>query len=147
MSFNRILIYGFLGRDPEARFLPDGTAVTSFSIASTEGKGDKAKTVWFKITAWRQQAEIVNQYLKKGSPVIVQGKFHLEEYTDRDGQKRYSPEVNATEIHFVSAGKGESAEGEPAKPSPKAAAFDAQRPERKPTQPPYADGPDSDIPF
>lgn len=109
MSFNKIIIVGNLGRDPELRYTPQGTAVCNFSVATNEKKRDKAGelqdvTTWFKVTLWRQQAETAAKYLTKGSPVYVEGRLKIEEWTDRDGNNRYTLEVNATDMHFISAG-------------------------------------------
>lgn len=106
-SFNKIIIIGYLGRDPEIRYTPQGLAVCNFSIATTEKRKDRAGesqdvTTWFKITAWGKLAETVNQYLSKGKQVYVEGRLRQDEYTDRDGNKRASLDVTASEIHFLS---------------------------------------------
>jgi len=106
MSFNKITIVGYLGRDPELRYTPQGTALCKMSIATTErrknGAGETEEhTTWFRVTAWGRQAELANEYLAKGRQVYVEGRLRLEEYTDREGQKRYSAEVSATEIQFL----------------------------------------------
>jgi single-strand DNA-binding protein len=106
MSFNKITIVGYLGRDPELRYTPQGTALCKMSIATTEkrknatGETDE-HTTWFRVTAWGRQAELANEYLAKGRQVYVEGRLRLEEYTDREGQKRFSAEVSATEIQFL----------------------------------------------
>jgi single-strand DNA-binding protein len=106
MSFNKITIVGYLGRDPELRYTPQGTALCKMSIATTEKRKNVAgemeeHTTWFRVTAWGRQAELANEYLAKGRQVYVEGRLRLEEYTDREGQKRFSVEVNATEIQFL----------------------------------------------
>lgn len=116
MSFNKIAIYGFLGRDPELRYTPQGTAVCKLSIATTEKRQDKEYTTWFRVSAWGRHAELCNEYLSKGAPVYVEGRLRQEEYTDRDGNKRTNLEVNATDIQFMGSrnGSGESANEKPA---------------------------------
>lgn len=114
MSFNKIIIVGNLGRDPELRYTPQGTAVCNFSLATNEKKRDKAGEMqevatWFRVTLWRQQAENAAKYLTKGSPVYVEGRLGVEEWTDRDGNKRFTFEVNATDMHFI-GGAGRSSE-------------------------------------
>jgi single-strand DNA-binding protein len=109
MSFNKIILVGNLGRDPELRYTPQGIAVCNFSLATNEKKRDKAGemqdvTTWFRVTLWRQQAENASKYLSKGSPVYVEGRLHVEEWTDRDGNNRYTLEVQGTEMHFLSGG-------------------------------------------
>ncbi len=109
MSFNKIILVGNLGRDPELRYTPQGTAVCNISIATNEKKRDKAGelqdvTTWFRVTLWRQQAENAAKYLTKGSPVYVEGRLRVEEWTDRDGNNRYTLEVQGTDMHFISGG-------------------------------------------
>ncbi|MGH9755625.1 MAG: single-stranded DNA-binding protein [Blastocatellia bacterium] len=106
MSFNKITIVGYLGRDPELRYTPQGTALCKMSIATTEKRKNVAgemeeHTTWFRVTAWGRQAELANEYLAKGRQVYIEGRLRLEEYTDREGQKRFSAEVSATEIQFL----------------------------------------------
>ncbi len=120
-SFNKITIVGYLGRDPELRYTPDGTAVCNFTIATTEKRKDIAgaereTTTWFRVTAWRRTAEIAHEYLAKGQRVYVEGRLRLETYTDREGAQRFSVEVTATEIHFLESrqtGGDQSGEAEP----------------------------------
>jgi single-strand DNA-binding protein len=112
-SFNKIVIVGYLGRDPEIRYTPQGTAVCNFTVATTEKKKDRAGeaqdvTTWFRISAWGRQAEVANQYLSKGRQVYVEGRLRLEEYTDRDGNRRQSLEVSATDLHFLGS-RGDTA--------------------------------------
>jgi single-strand DNA-binding protein len=115
MSFNKITIVGFLGRDPELRYTPQGTAVCNFSVATTEkrrnARGETEEhTLWFTVTAWGRQAEVANEYLAKGRQVYIDGRLRLEEYTDREGNLRLSAEVNASDIHFLGQ-RGEVANG------------------------------------
>ena len=114
MSFNKIILIGNLGRDPELRYTPQGDAVCSFSIATNERKKDKSGefqdvTTWFKVTLWRRLAENASKYLSKGSPVYIEGRLQVEEWTDRDGKERYTLGVQANDMHFISAGRGENA--------------------------------------
>lgn len=112
MSFNQITIFGNLGRDPELSYTPQGTAVCKFTIATNERRRDKAGeqqdiTTWFRVTVWGKQGENVSRYLTKGRKVIVLGRLHVEEWTDREGKARQSLEVNASDVQFVdSAGAG-----------------------------------------
>jgi single-strand DNA-binding protein len=105
-SFNKIILVGYLGRDPELRYTPDGTPVCDFSVATTERRKDKAGelqdiTTWFRVTVWRRQAELAGQYLAKGRQVYIEGRLTQREYQDRDGNTRYSLEVTATDLHFM----------------------------------------------
>ncbi|NOT58647.1 MAG: single-stranded DNA-binding protein [Acidobacteria bacterium] len=106
MSFNKITIVGYLGRDPELKTTPQGTALCKFSVATTERKkgatGEQEElTTWFRVTVWGRQAELANEYLSKGRQVYVEGRLRVEEYTDREGNTRSSLEVNATDLQFL----------------------------------------------
>jgi single-strand DNA-binding protein len=146
-SFNKITIVGYLGRDPEIRYTADGTAVCHFSVATTEKRKDprtgeaQDATTWFRVTAWRRQAEVANQYLSKGKQVYVEGRLRQEEYTDRDGNRRTSLEVSATEIHFLGAKGDESGSASASQPIQGQSAS-------RPAAGDEVDGPpDNDIPF
>lgn len=119
MSFNKIIVVGNLGRDPELRYTPQGSAVCSFSMATNEKRRDKAGemqdvTTWFRVTLWNKQAENASKYLTKGSPVYIEGRLRLEEWTDRDGNNRYTLEVQGSEMHFLGGGRQEEYSGESA---------------------------------
>ena len=105
--FQTIIFIGNLGKDPELRYTPDGKAVTSFSVATSSGSGDNKKTVWFKVSAWEKQAETCNQYLHKGSKVLVEGRLTADEsgsprvFTRQDGTTGASFEVSASTVRFM----------------------------------------------
>jgi len=115
MSYQKIVIAGNLGRDPEMRYTPSGQAVTSFSVAVNESytnaNGERIKkTIWFRVTAWGKQAEICNQYLKKGSQVLVDGRMNADPntggpkvWTKQDGSTGASFEVTASTVRFLSS--------------------------------------------
>ena len=112
MSFNKIILVGNLGRDPELRYTPQGTPVCSFSMATNERRKDKTgemqdHTSWFRVTLWGRQAETASQYLTKGRPVYIEGRLRLEEWTDRDGKQRFTLEVHGTEMQFIGGGRAE----------------------------------------
>jgi single-strand DNA-binding protein len=114
MSFNKIIIVGNLGRDPELRYTPQGDAVCNFSVAVNDKRRDKTgelqdTTTWFRITLWRRQAENASKYLTKGSPIYVEGRLKVEEWTDRDGKNRYTLEVQATDMQFIGSGRSDEA--------------------------------------
>lgn len=109
MSFNKIILVGNLGRDPELRYTPQGLAVCDFSMATNERKKDKSGEyhdvpTWFRVTLWRNQAENASKYLKKGSPVYIEGRLSQEEWQDREGNTRFTLAVQATEMHFLGSG-------------------------------------------
>lgn len=111
-SFNKIIIVGYLGRDPESKFTSGGDAVCTFPVATTEKRksnDDDAQehTTWFRVTCWRRTAEVAQEYLSKGKQVYVEGKLRQNEFTDREGNKKVTLEVTASEIQFLgSRGEG-----------------------------------------
>ena len=143
MSFNKIILVGNLGRDPELRYTPQGTPVCSFSLATNERRRDRNTgenndiTTWFRVTLWGRQAETASQYLTRGRPVYIEGRLRVEEWTDRDGKPRHTLEVNATDMQFIGGGRGDETGAAPAKAA--AAGSDST--------PPPADLSDDDIPF
>jgi len=116
-SFNRITIVGYLGRDAELRYTPQGTAVSNFSVATTERKKDRSGefqdvTTWFNVSLWGSQAERTSQYLTKGKLVFIEGRLTQRDWQDRDGNNRISLDVNATDLQFVGA-RGDEGGGAP----------------------------------
>ena len=108
MSFNKIAIVGYLGRDPELRYTSDGTPVCNFSVATTEKRKDKSGevqdvTTWFQVALFGRQAENTKQYLAKGSHIWVEGSLSLNQWTDREGAPRVNLEVRGTDIKFLSS--------------------------------------------
>jgi single-strand DNA-binding protein len=147
MSFNKIILVGYLGRDPELRYTPQGTAVCKFSVATSERRKNASgepeeTTTWFRISAWGRLAEVANEYLAKGRQVYVEGRLRQEEYTDREGKPRTSLEVNATEIQFIGQRGDEAAAASAEKPAAARAASQAQAPVKGAAQ-----VEDDDIPF
>ncbi len=130
--YHKIIIAGNLGRDPEMRYTPDGTPVTSFSVATnrrwTNSDGTPGEeTVWFRITAWRRQAEVAAKYLNKGRQVMVEGRLHADPatggprvYQRQDGSYGAQYEITAERIVFLGGGNGQT--GEPAAPAAEGAA-------------------------
>lgn len=148
MSFNKIIIVGNLGRDPELRYTPQGDAVCNFSVAVNEKKRDKAGelqdiTSWFRVTLWRRQAENAAKYLTKGSPIYIEGRLHVDEWTDRDGKNRYTLEVTGTDMQFLGA-RGAEADA-PSDAAYSGGAVTSSAPASTPA--PSGGGGDDDIPF
>lgn len=118
--YSNTTILGNVGRDPEMRFTPSGTAVCSFSVATSETftkDGQKTKrTTWFKVTAWGKLAEVCNQYVKKGMLVFVSGRLVAVEsggpkvWTDKGGSAKASFELNANEVKFLTRSEAEHSE-------------------------------------
>jgi len=102
MSFNKIILVGNLGKDPELRYTPQGKAVCSFTIAVNERrKNAEDVTMWFKVTCWGQMAETASAHLERGQGVYIEGRLRIEEWTDRDNNKRYTLDVQATDMQFL----------------------------------------------
>ncbi len=110
-SLNKVLLIGNLTRDPELRYIPSGSAVTSFTIAVNRvyklQTGEKKEEVSFiRIVVWGRMAEVCNDYLKKGNPVFVEGRLQSRSWDAPDGQKRSTLEVIAMNVQFLRAGAG-----------------------------------------
>lgn len=106
MSVNKVILVGRLGRDPETRYTGGGQAVANFSIATDESYKDKngerqKRTEWHKIVVWGKQAEIAQQYLKKGSLIFIEGRIQSREWQDKEGQKRTSFEIVANNFRML----------------------------------------------
>lgn len=100
-----------MGGTPELRHTQSGNPVATFSLASNERRkskdGENAEvTTWFRVTVWGRRAELVVQYLSKGSSVYIEGRLRLENWTDREGKERTSLEVEATDVQFLGSGGG-----------------------------------------
>lgn len=109
-SLNKVMIIGNLGRDPEMRYTPSGTPVTSFSVACSRTRlmpdGDrKEETEWFNVVAWNKLAETCGQYLTKGQKVYVEGRLQTRSWEGADGQKHYRVEVIANTLIMLSPKK------------------------------------------
>lgn len=110
-SVNKVLLIGHLGRDPELRYTPNGTAVANFTLATNEAWTDKAgekqeRTEWHRIVVWGKQAQIVSEYLQKGKQVFVEGSLQTREWNDREGNKRQTTEIRAQRV--IMLGRGEA---------------------------------------
>jgi len=149
MSFNKIILVGNLGRDPELRYTPQGVAVCDFSLATNDRRRDKSGEyqdvpTWFRVTVWRNMAETAAKYLKKGSPVYIEGRLTVEEWTDRDGNPRQTLAVQATDMHFIGRGGGEHIGADEPSAEPR---FGGTEHDASSTLAPEATPPDDDIPF
>ena len=106
MTVNKVILVGYLGRDPEVRYMPNGDAVCNFSIATSESWKDQSgqrqeRSEWHAITLYRRLAEIAGQYLKKGSLVCVEGKIQSRKYTDKQGIERTAYEIIGNEMKML----------------------------------------------
>lgn len=116
-SFNKVLLMGNLTRDPELRYLPAGQPVTTFTIAVNRTyvsqSGEKKEEVSFiRVVVWAKRAEVCNEYLRKGSPVFVEGRLQSRSWEAQDGTKRSTIEVVAQNVQFLSRARGENASGQ-----------------------------------
>ncbi|QBE64010.1 single-stranded DNA-binding protein [Pseudoduganella lutea] len=163
-SVNKVIIVGNLGRDPEIRYMPSGDAIANIAVATSFKSKDrntgeqKEITEWHRISFFGRLAEIVGQYLKKGSSVYVEGRLQTRKYTDKDGVEKYATDIIAQEMQMLGGrqGMGGDAMGgddmgggydaPPSRPAPRPqAAAPAPRPAPKPA-PNFSDM-DDDIPF
>jgi len=145
-SYNKVILMGNLTRDPELKYLPNGTAVASFGLAvnsvyNDRQSGERKEDVCFvDITAWERTAEICNEYLKKGRPVFLEGRLKFRSWETDDGQKRSKLDVVADRIQLIGGRQEGTDSGE--------GGFETSRPSQKassaPDEPPVTD---DDIPF
>ena len=164
-SVNKVILIGNLGRDPEVRYAPSGSAIANVTIATSRNWKDKTsgerqeETEWHRVTFFDHLAEIAGEYLKKGKSVYIEGRLKTRKYTDKDGVEKYATEIIANEMTMLGGreggaggmGGGEETEGGGA---PRAA---AQRPASAPRSAPASkpaaksatgfDEMDDDIPF
>ena len=114
-SVNRVTILGNLGRDPEIRYLPSGDAIANIAVATSfkskdKNTGEQKELVeWHRVSFFGRLAEIVGQYLKKGSSVYVEGRLQTRKYTDKDGIERYATEIVAEQMQMLGGKEGSSA--------------------------------------
>ena len=111
MSVNKAILVGRLGRDPETRYTSAGQAVCNYTLATDETYKDRSgerqkRTEWHRIVVWGKQAEIAQQYLHKGSLIFVEGRIQTRQWDDREGQKRTTMEIVATNFRML-GGRGE----------------------------------------
>ena len=163
-SVNKVIIIGNLGKDPEVRYMPSGSAICTVTVATSRQWKDKTsgerqeETEWHRITFFDRMAEIAGEYLKKGRPVYVEGRLKTRKYTDKDGVEKYSTEIVATDMQLLGGREGGGSGGasmgdDPgaSAPAPRTAA--APRSAPAPRQAPAAksstgfDDMDDDIPF
>jgi single-strand DNA-binding protein len=119
-SVNKVILIGNLGKDPETRYLPSGDAVTNISVATTDTWKDKSgekqeHTEWHRVAFFGKTAEIAGEYLKKGSPVYVEGRIRTRKWQDKEGQDRYSTEIVADRMQLL-GGRGGGGGGGGAEP-------------------------------
>lgn len=145
-SVNKVILIGNLGKDPEVRYMPSGEAITNISVATTDTWKDKngekqERTEWHRIAFFGKLAEIAGEYLKKGSPVYIEGRLQTRKWQDKEGKDRYTTEIVADRMQML-GGRGGGSDAP-------YAAESASRPAPSSAQKPAADFNDfdDDIPF
>ena len=113
---NKVILVGRLGRDPELRYTPSGTAVANFSVATDErwsnaGGEAQSRTEWHNIVVWSKLAEICNQYLTKGRLVFIEGRIQTRDWEDKDGNKRRTTEIVASDMKMLGGETRECSRG------------------------------------
>jgi single-strand DNA-binding protein len=150
-TVNKVIIVGRLGKDPDLRYSPSGTAIASFSVATNhsfknEGGDWSDKTEWHNVVTFARSAEFAGEYLKKGRLVYIEGRLQTSSWEDQQGQKRYKTEIIALTLQSLgSKGDNSGVAAAPAAPKTSAAAPAAETPP-PPPPPPAAEGED-DLPF
>jgi len=114
-GLNKVMVIGFLGRDPEMRYTPSGRPVTTFSVATSRtwhsADGERhEETEWFNVVAWGGLAEVCSQHLRKGQQVYVEGRLQTRRWEDAEGNKHYTTELVAKEMIMLGDGRAESDE-------------------------------------
>lgn len=123
MSVNKAILIGRCGKDPETRYMTNGEAVTNVSIATSETWKDKSgekqeKTEWHNLTFYKRLAEIVGEYVKKGSEIYVEGKIQTRKWQDKEGKDRYTTEIVCHEMKMLGGKQQASEESQPQKQAP-----------------------------
>ena len=114
---NKVILVGNLGRDPEMKYTASGAAIANITVATSESWNDKQtgekveKTEWHRVVAFQRLAEIMGEYLRKGSQVYIEGKLQTRKWQDQNGQDRYSTEVVANDMQMLGARGGEGGGG------------------------------------
>jgi single-strand DNA-binding protein len=154
-SVNKVILVGNLGKDPEVKYTPSGVPVAKFSLATNERYKDKAgewqdRTEWHNIVAWQRLAEIVGEYVKKGSKIYIEGRLQTSSWEDKQsGEKKYRTEIVASDLVLL-GGRGEGGgdhEGRSSRGASAASSFDQRTSHTEEHAPHSAEITDEDIPF
>ncbi|MDG2018284.1 MAG: single-stranded DNA-binding protein [Porticoccaceae bacterium] len=156
-GINKVIIVGNCGQDPETRYMPSGGAVTNLSLATSETWKDKntgdqqERTEWHRVVFFNRLAEIVEQYVKKGSKVYVEGSLRTRKWQGQDGQDRYTTEIVASEMQMLDSRGGQAGQGgydqQPAPSEPQQQQAPQKQATAQPAAPAGGMGFDDDIPF
>ena len=113
-SINKVILIGNLGADPEVRYTPDGDAVCTLRLATTDKWKDKTTgdmremTEWHRVVLFRRLAEVANDYLKKGVPVYIEGRLRTRKWQDKEGHERFTTEIEASEMKMLASTRGDT---------------------------------------
>jgi len=150
-GINKVILVGNLGRDPEIKYTASGGAIANLTVATSETWNDKQtgekveKTEWHRVVAFQRLAEIMGEYLKKGSQVYIEGKLQTRKWQDQNGQDRYTTEIVASDMQMLGGRPGDAVG------QPQAGGGGFRKPasqQQEPAQPAYdSDFADDDIPF
>jgi single-strand DNA-binding protein len=151
---NKVILVGNLGRDPEMKYTASGAAIANITVATSESWNDKQtnervdKTEWHRVVAFQRLAEIMGEYLRKGSQVYIEGKLQTRKWQDQNGQDRYSTEIVANEMQMLGSRGGDAGGGQQGG-GQQGGGFRSNQPaQAAPSQPkPDNDFDDDDIPF
>jgi single-strand DNA-binding protein len=155
-GINKVILVGNVGVDPEVRYLPNGNAVTTLSIATSESWKDKTtgekqdRTEWHRVVCFNRLGEIAGEYVRKGSKLYVEGSLRTRKWQDQQGQDRYTTEIIASDIQMLDSKGTSGASYEEAPPAYQQSAQAQQSPNRQQTKTPPHDAfdqLDDDIPF
>ena len=111
-GINKVILVGNLGNDPETKYAPSGSAITNISVATSESWTDKQtqqkqeRTEWHRVVGFNRLAEIMGEYLRKGSKVYIEGQLRTRKWQDKDGQDRYTTEIVASEMQMLDSRAG-----------------------------------------
>lgn len=152
-GINKVILIGNLGRDPETRYAPSGSAITNVALATSESWKDKQtgeqqeRTEWHRVVFFNRLAEIAAEYLRKGSKVYVEGSLRTRKWQGQDGQDRYTTEIVASEMQMLDS-RGGSSDYVPSQEPPQQRQQASQQPaQNKPADNAGFDSFDDDIPF
>jgi single-strand DNA-binding protein len=140
-GINKVILVGNVGRDAELRYTQNQTAVANFTLATNEVRTSKSgerqeRTEWHRIVVWGRQAEIANEYVKKGKLIGIEGSIRTRQWDDREGQKRYTTEIHADRFIFLGRAEGAARVSPPAGGGAEGTESEGEPPR-----------PDDDIPF
>ena len=144
-GINKVILVGNLGRDPETRYMPNGNPVTNITVATSKNWKDREtgenrdRTEWHRVVFFNRLAEIVNEYLRKGSKIYLEGELRTRQW-ERDGQKHYTTEIVANEMQMLDSRGGMSSDTSAPSGGP-------SRRSQNELEPPPEDDFDDDIPF